>query len=186
MSTSGSARPGPRPVGRPSKLTLPVKDRLLDALAKGNCRSVAAKYAGISIATFGRWMTDPRAEFREFRAVIEQAEAAAEVSVVGNLVELSKRDHRAGIAWLERRAAERWRRDEPAGVAAEDHEPVAIAQEPGPGRNAQDLVLPAELVEPFVQAALQLRETGVMPAWVARGGEELEASLAGFRETADA
>src|SRR5438046_7310897 len=100
-----------RSPGRPSRLSPEVLTRLFDALLKGNCRNVAAVHAGISEPTFHRWMTDPRPEFREFRESVEQAEAGAEVAVVGNLVEASKHDHRAAIAWLERRAAERWRLD---------------------------------------------------------------------------
>src|SRR5438046_4172454 len=98
-----------RSPGRPSRLSPEVLTRLFDALQMGNYRNVAAVYAGISEPTFHRWMADPRPEFREFRAVVEQAEAEAEVTVVANLVETSKRDYRAAIAWLERRAPDRWR-----------------------------------------------------------------------------
>ena len=84
-------------IGRPSRLTPVVRERLLHALRTGNARVVACRYAGISEPTFHRWMADDRPEFREFREVVEQAEAAAEVGVVANLVELSKRDHRDPI-----------------------------------------------------------------------------------------
>ena len=131
------SRDTPRIVGRPSKLTPAVTERLLPALRTSNARVVACRYAGISEPTFHRWMTDERPEFREFREVVEQGEATAEVGVVANLVELSKRDHRAAGAWLERKAQERWRLDQPADAAHEMYPPGVIAQEPdaqGPSR----------------------------------------------------
>lgn len=94
---------------------------------QGNYRNVAALDAGISDPTFHRWMTAERAEFREFRAVVERAEAEAEIAVVGNLVEISKRDYRAGIAWLEQRAPERWRLDEPRDDSREAFPPAATS-----------------------------------------------------------
>jgi hypothetical protein len=169
-----------RPVGRPSKLGPDVTDRLHEALSKGNFRKVAAVYAGISVPTFDRWMADQRPEFRAFRALVEQAEAEAEVAVVGNLVELSKRDHRAGIAWLERRAAERWRLDEPGDDATE-----AVAQEPGRGFKEKTITIPAEMMDIFGEALGYVERTGEVPPWVKRHEEELDEWAADFDETAD-
>jgi hypothetical protein len=176
--------PKRRIVGRPSKLTPQVRDRLLHALRAGNYRNVACRYAGISEPTFHRWETDERPEFREFRGLVEQAEAEAEKAVVGNLVELSKRDYRAAIAWLERRAPERWRLDTPVSGAVEEYRPVAIAQD-AESEQGTLFSIPAAMIEPFFLAARQFNETGVMPGWVSRGEEELRLSLAGLYETAD-
>jgi hypothetical protein len=103
------SRPDQRSTGRPSRLSPHLRDRLTLALRQGNHRSTAARYAGIGDSTFHRWMTDPRPEYREFRTLVERAEAEAEVAIVGNLVAATKRDHRAALSWLERRAPERWR-----------------------------------------------------------------------------
>ena len=65
-------------IGRPSRLTPVVTERLLHALRTGNARVVACRYAGISEPTFHRWMTDDRPEFRECREVVEPGEAIAE------------------------------------------------------------------------------------------------------------
>ena len=84
-------------IGRPSRLTPAVTERLLHALRTGNARVVACRYAGISEPTFHRWMADDRPEFREFRVVVEQGEAPAEVGVVANLVELAVFESRCPI-----------------------------------------------------------------------------------------
>jgi hypothetical protein len=177
--------------GRPSRLTPEVRDRLLDALRTGNYRNVACRYAGISEATFNRWMTDPRPEFREFRGLVEQAEAEAEKAVAGNLVELSKRDYRAAIAWLERRAAQRWRLDDPSHDASGMYQPTAIAQEPSvarePDREHAFSIsdLPEDLIKPFVDAMREIHATGEVPAWVKRHEQELKEEMAGFYESSD-
>ena len=179
----------PQNVGRPSKLTPVVTERLLHALRTGNARVVACRYAGISEPTFHRWMADDRPEFREFREVVEQGEATAEVGVVANLVELSKRDHRAAVAWLERKAPERWRLDEPADAANELYPPGAVAQEPndaqGPSRqHDRSILLPPALFQHFVEAIRHVQETGEMPAWVGRHEQERKDEFAVFHESA--
>ena len=179
----------PRIVGRPSRLTPAVTERLLHAFRTGNARVVACRYAGISEPTFHRWMADDRPEFREFREVVEQAAAAAEVGVVANLVELSKRDHRAAVAWLERKAPERWRLDEPTDAANELYPPGAIAQEPedaqGPSRqHERSILLPPALFEHFAEAVRHAQETGEMPAWVGRHEQERKDEWAVFHESA--
>ena len=180
----------PRIVERPSKLTPEVTEPLLHALRTGNARVVACRYAGISEPTFHRWMTDDRPEFRECREVVEQGEATAEVGVVANLVELSKRDHRAAGAWPERKAQERWRLDEPADAANELYPPGAIAQEPddgqGPSRqHERSLLLPAGMIEHFAEAIRHVQETGEMPAWVGRHEQERKDEFAVFHESAE-
>ena len=186
----GMSRDTPRIVRRPSKLTPEVTERLLHALRTGNARVMACRYAGISEPTFHRWMTDERPEFRKFREVVEQAEATAEVGVVANLVELSKRDHRAAVAWLERKAPERWRLDEPADAANELYPQGAIAQEPddaqGPSRqHERSTLLPPALFGHFVEAVRHAQETGEMPAWVGRHEQERDDEWAVFHESAE-
>ena len=43
-------------MGRPSKLTPEVQDRIARAITAGNYQDTAAQYAGISPATFYLWM----------------------------------------------------------------------------------------------------------------------------------
>ena len=169
----GMSRDTPRIVRRPSKLTPEVTERLLHALRTGNARVMACRYAGISEPTFHRWMTDERPEFREFREVVEQAEAT-----------------RAAVAWLERKAPERWRLDEPADAANELYPPGAIAQEPddaqGPSRqHERSTLLPPALFGHFVEAVRHAQETGEMPAWVGRHEQERDDEWAVFHESAE-
>ena len=169
----GMSRDTPRIVRRPSKLTPEVTERLLHALRTDNARVMACRYAGISEPTFHRWMTDERPEFREFREVVEQAEAT-----------------RAAVAWLERKAPERWRLDEPADAANELYPPGAIAQEPddaqGPSRqHERSTLLPPALFGHFVEAVRHAQETGEMPAWVGRHEQERDDEWAVFHESAE-
>ena len=169
----GMSRDTPRIVRRPSKLTPEVTERLLHALRTGNARVMACRYAGISEPTFHRWMTDERPEFREFREVVEQAEAT-----------------RAAVAWLERKAPERWRLDEPADAANELYPPGAIAQEPddaqGPSRqHERSTLLPPALFGHFVEAVRHAQETGEMRAWVGRHEQERDDEWAVFHESAE-
>jgi len=178
-----SASHARRRPGRPSKLTQLNESRLVDALRKGNHRKVAAAYAGISEATFHRWMSDQRPDFRDFQAVVEQAEAEAEVEVVGNLVEASKRNYRAGVEWLERRAPDRWRPDRELDPPVADYVPEGIAEETPVEPSDPLSTFPEELIHPFAMAARQFERTGVLPAWVERGEQERDGRMAQFRET---
>ena len=174
-----------RTVGRPSKLVPDVEDRFFHALRAGNARVAACRFAGISEATFHRWMTDPRPEFREFRLVVERAESEAEVAVVGNLVEASKRDYRAALAWLERRAPERWRLDD--GVTnwpsaypnRADAEAVAPTTDPERTATEKVLTIPAAYISDFTRYLVAAQNGGPPPVWSAN--ERLKR----FRETAE-
>jgi hypothetical protein len=129
-------------------------------------------------------MTDARPEFREFRTLVEQAEAEAEVAVVANLVEASRRDYRAALAWLERRAPNRWRPD----MTIESPEEVlapAIAS-PSPSPPGEDpFGWPEAIRKPFFNAWTEFDRTGVIPEWVGDGQRLADEWVAGFRETAD-
>lgn len=109
--------------GRPTKLTPEVERRFLDCLRAGNYRTVCSAYSGLVPATVEKWIKRGRGtvgdrpatpEYIRFVRLVEEAEAASEVLVVGNLVARSKQDHNAGLAWLNRGPAERrarWRPD---------------------------------------------------------------------------
>lgn len=64
------------PGGRPAKLTPDVKERILQALSVGTPVELATTAAGVSYATFRRWLKrgerETKGEYREFyRAVAE-------------------------------------------------------------------------------------------------------------------
>lgn len=88
----------------------------LTALRAGNYRSVAAEFAGISPRTVEDWIAramghgkrPARPHHIEFFRLVRQAEASAEVLVVGNLVARTKVDYNAAGYWLKNRRPSRW------------------------------------------------------------------------------
>lgn len=76
-------------VGRPTKLTPEVADRIVAAVAAGNYLETAAAFAGISKATLYKWLTrGARASsgtHRAFVDAIEKALAQAEVRDVSTI-----------------------------------------------------------------------------------------------------
>jgi len=101
----GSSRRRP---GRPPKLTADVVGKILMAVRAGNYPEVAARWAGISAATYYRWCKDPRPPYVAFRAALDMADAECEAMVIGNLARLSRTSTRAAAFLLERRWPEKW------------------------------------------------------------------------------
>lgn len=111
----GRKPPATRPVGRPSKiLDAAVRDNLLTAIRAGNYIESAVRYAGISVASYRRWMDrgqsdDPDdAPYAEFRTVVEKARADAEVRYVAIIAKAAERTWQASAWWLERSFPDRW------------------------------------------------------------------------------
>ena len=106
-------------MARPTRLTPVVQQRILAALRLGAHRTVAARSAGISPDTLGEWLARgagtsgrPGSElYAQFARAVHEAEAQAELEAIADLRALVKRDHRAALAFLERRFGDRWRSD---------------------------------------------------------------------------
>jgi transposase len=101
-------------MARPTKLTPEVMERVVRAVRAGNYPEAAARAAGISPATYYRWMKEgekaSRGIKREFHDAIRQAEAEVEVEIVARILKAVPEDWRAGITFLERRHSGRWGR----------------------------------------------------------------------------
>jgi predicted transcriptional regulator len=104
-------------VARPTKLTPEVQERILAAVRAGNYIEPSARSAGISPATFHRWIA--RGEkatsgiYRDFYEAVKRAEADAEVHAVAVIrKEIADGDWRAAAQFLERRFPDRWRRQQ--------------------------------------------------------------------------
>lgn len=103
-------------MGRPSKLTPEVQDRIVQAITAGNYIEVAAQYAGISKGTLYRWLQmadDPTADdiYRDFRDAVESARSAAEVRNVALIQKAANDGTWQAAAWyLERTSWQRWGR----------------------------------------------------------------------------
>lgn len=113
---------------RRSKLTPQVQKSIVESLELGNTREGAAAYAGISHATFYRWMETGEADIehdvsskeRDFREAVTRAEGVAEQSLVAEVRRSAVgfvnpttrkregKDWRAAAWLLERRYKDRW------------------------------------------------------------------------------
>lgn len=104
----------PRRPGRPSKLDAERQGRLLEGIRAGLTMEVAARRAGISVATLHRWLARGEAEesgrFREFCDQAFEAQADAEASCLARVMEAGREDWRAAAWIMERRWSERWAR----------------------------------------------------------------------------
>jgi hypothetical protein len=100
-------------VGRPSKLSDEVTERVVSAVRAGNYAEAACQAAGIGQSTYYRWMArgaqEPGSAYAGFREAVLRAEAEAEVHAVALVRRAMADDWRAAIAYLERRHPVRWR-----------------------------------------------------------------------------
>jgi transposase-like protein len=84
-----AAEPDPPRMGRPTKLTADLKERLIGALRSGAPNETAAGFAGIAESTFYAWLAraqeDLKAnpeiatDYTEFQEAVEKAQAEAEL-----------------------------------------------------------------------------------------------------------
>ena len=112
-------------LGRPTKMTKRVLERLLTSIVNGNYYEIACKTAGISYATFRSWITQAeemlilkekgekgwKQDYLNFLEVVHEAEALAEEIMVSKVqAAAADGDWRAGAWLLERRHPERWQK----------------------------------------------------------------------------
>ena len=98
-------------MARPTKLTLEIQERLIEALSDGNHIETSCEFAGIEASTYYRWMDwgkKGRKEFVEFCKSIQSAIARAEIASVSRIRFAEERDWKAAAWMLERRHPERW------------------------------------------------------------------------------
>jgi hypothetical protein len=112
-------------MGRPTKLTPQVQEKIVSAMRAGNYFVAACRYAGISDGTGRKWMAwgDGRAygeggelpedvePYRAFRAAVREAEGAAEVELVAQIRSKVPDVPSVGLEVLSRRHPERWGRN---------------------------------------------------------------------------
>jgi transposase len=99
-------------MGRPSKLTPEVQERICQAIRAGNYYEAACAYAGIGYSTFRAWMIKGEkaksGKYREFMEAVTRAEHEAEARMVALWQKHMPEDYRAIRDFLERRYPERW------------------------------------------------------------------------------
>lgn len=110
-------------MGRPTKLTPELQERIVQAVRAGNHFEAAARSAGIAQSTFYRWLERGAEEddgaYSDFRAALRRAEAESEVHAVAVIRKAMTDDWRAALALIERRYPERWRRQQTTELAGE-------------------------------------------------------------------
>lgn len=104
-------------MGRPSKLTTKVQDKIVVAIRSGSSPEGAAQYAGIDRSTFYRWLDQGRrarsGSYRRFREAIEKAKADLETMVAAKVIKgINEGKLELAIQFLERRYPELWGRRE--------------------------------------------------------------------------
>lgn len=107
----GVSAPPRHPGGRPTKFTPETCTKLLDAIRRGFPMQPACQLAGVHYATFREWMLAGEAgdpQFAEFSEAVHTAEAEAEHTLVGKILDASDRDWRPAGWILARRFPDRW------------------------------------------------------------------------------
>jgi transposase len=89
---------------RPSNLTAEIQDRVLARVRAGVPTEVAVRACGVGVSSHYRWMRE-RSEYRE---LVRQARAEAEVKRVAQVTVAARVDWRAAAWFLEREFPERW------------------------------------------------------------------------------
>ena len=103
-------------MARPSKFTPEVRTRILQALQAGNYQDTACHYAGISPATFYRWMAeselpDADPELLAFREEVNKSRADAEARNIALIQQAAQGGTwQAAAWWLERSFPSKWGR----------------------------------------------------------------------------
>ena len=115
-------------MGRPTKLTPEVEEKIVSLVRAGNYPEVAAQAAGIDPRTYYRWMEkgeNGTAPYGQFRHAVKEAQAAAESHAVTIIRKAAMDGSWQAAAWfLERSKAERWRRKENVELTGKDGGPV--------------------------------------------------------------
>ena len=117
-------------MGRKSKLTPVIQQRICEAITAGNYNHVAAQAAGIGETSFYRWMAQGEeaqsGTKRAFWVAVKNAEAEAEIRNVGIIESAAPETWQAAAWWLERKHNDRWARKERQEHVGEGGGPVAV------------------------------------------------------------
>ena len=120
-----------RHIGRRTKLTPEIRDKICELVRAGNYGEVAARCAGIHPATFYRWQErgrEGRAPYGEFCDCLEKATAEAEARNIVTIQKASQEQWQAAAWFLERKHHERWGRRDRLGLEGGDTDkPILIS-----------------------------------------------------------
>lgn len=111
-------KPGEPGLGRPSKLTDEVREEIVEAIKMGCYPEIAATAAGVSAATYYRWMEEgareeAELEFRDFRESVTRARAFSERADIALIDTAANAGDWRAAAWKRGQSSpERWRKAE--------------------------------------------------------------------------
>ena len=95
-----------RGMGRPTKISKAVTDRVIEAIKSGATYELAAQYAGISYSTFNNWMLkgeEGHKDFLQFLQQVKEAEGKAAITWL-QMIDTAAAESWQAAAWkLERR-----------------------------------------------------------------------------------
>lgn len=139
-------------MGRPTKLTDEVQQRVVSALRAGQRLDVAASHAGVAAATVREWVargrgTDGRrhtARYAAFAEAVERAPASAEMRAVATVLKAGESTLQACAWWLERTRPEHYGRrarvehSGPEGGPITVYDPARVRESPTIADAARD------------------------------------------------
>jgi hypothetical protein len=109
--------------GRRPKLTNEVLKTVVEAIAQGHYRTVAAKYANVSPRMLHRWMSEgrkrPDSIYGYFRTKVKEAEAVSELNLLAIVQRAAQNDAKHAEWLLARRFPKRWSRQRESGPSPE-------------------------------------------------------------------
>jgi len=111
-------------MGRPSKLTIRVQEKICLAIRAGSSPEGAAGFAGIDRATFYRWLEAGRRgrskRYLEFMLAVEKAKADVETRVSAKLLKgIDDGRLELAVPFLERRFPDRWGKRDRVSIDAD-------------------------------------------------------------------
>lgn len=112
-----------------------IQDRIVRAIQAGNYQETAARFGGIGVSTFYKWMArgldEPDSKYGEFREAVENAKAAAEVMDVALIDQAAKDGSWQAAAWkLERKFPHKWGRVQRTEISGPEGQPVKVEIDP--------------------------------------------------------
>lgn len=119
-------------MARPTKLTPEVHARIVKGVRAGAHFKTAAEAAGVSEATFHRWMkagSEAKSGIQhDLYEDVKRAAAELEVELAARIGKAAVEEWRAALALLERRHPERWGRHQTHQHTGPDGEPLRLGE----------------------------------------------------------
>ncbi|MHC4395626.1 MAG: hypothetical protein ACYS1A_08215 [Planctomycetota bacterium] len=118
-------------MGRKTKLTPKLQDKICDIIRRGNYIEVACGFVGIDVSTYYNWLKWGEAaksgKYFEFFKAAKRAENEQETLYVENIRKAAFDGVWQASAWyLERKYPERWGRKERKEITGKDGGPIEV------------------------------------------------------------